>query len=97
MTGESRLDSRREYSCLLQSAGAGSGGWLSILLNGYQVALAPNVGRPGREAEYSPPSSTEVKNERIYASTPTPIRLHGVCKNITFTLSLRQTKILLKW
>jgi len=31
---------------------------------------------PGREADHSPPSSAEVKNERSYTST-VPIRLHG--------------------
>jgi hypothetical protein len=35
------------------------------------------VKRPGREADYSPPSSTEVNNACNYTSTP-PIRLHGV-------------------
>jgi hypothetical protein len=37
----------------------------------------PGVKRPGREADHSPPSSAEVKNEWSYTSTP-PIRLHGV-------------------
>jgi hypothetical protein len=35
------------------------------------------VKRPGREADHSPPSSAEVKNEWSYTSTP-PVRLHGV-------------------
>jgi hypothetical protein len=34
----------------------------------------------GREADNSASSSAEVKNERIYTSTP-PIRLHGVVRN----------------
>jgi hypothetical protein len=42
-------------------------------------ALSPGVKRPGREPDYSPPSSAEVKNLRTYTSTP--IRLHGVLLN----------------
>jgi hypothetical protein len=37
----------------------------------------PEVKRPGREADYSPPSRAEDKNAWSYTSTP-PIRLHGV-------------------
>jgi hypothetical protein len=33
-------------------------------------ALSPGVKRPGREADHSPPSSTEVKNAWGYTSTP---------------------------
>jgi hypothetical protein len=40
-------------------------------------ALSLAVKRPGREADHSPPSSAEVKNEWSYTSTPR-IRLHGV-------------------
>jgi hypothetical protein len=42
------------------------------------VPGAPSLGVkwPGREADHSPPSKAEVKNVRIYTSTPT-IRLHG--------------------
>jgi hypothetical protein len=40
-------------------------------------ALSLRVKRPGREADHSPPSSTEVKNAWSYTSTP-PIRLHRV-------------------
>jgi hypothetical protein len=35
------------------------------------------IKRPGREADYSPPSSAEAKDAWSYKSTP-PIRLHGV-------------------
>jgi hypothetical protein len=38
------------------------------------------VKRPGREADYSPPTNGEVKKIWIYTSTP-PIRLHGVVLN----------------
>jgi hypothetical protein len=53
-------------------------------------ALSVGVKRPGREANHSPPSSSEVKNEWSYTSTP-PVRLHGVVlikkhrDNFTFT------------
>jgi len=40
-------------------------------------ALSPVVKRPWREADYSPPSSADVKNAWIGNSTPA-IRLHGV-------------------
>jgi len=40
-------------------------------------ALSLGVKRPGREADHSPPSSTEVKNAWSYTSTP-PIHLNGV-------------------
>jgi hypothetical protein len=33
-------------------------------------ALSPEVKRPGREADHSPPTSAEVKNSWIYTSTP---------------------------
>jgi len=41
------------------------------------VALSIGVKRPGREADNSHPSSTDVKNEWRYTST-TPIRFPGV-------------------
>jgi hypothetical protein len=37
----------------------------------------PGIQRPGREADYSPPSSVEVKNAWSCTST-LPVRLHGV-------------------
>jgi hypothetical protein len=40
-------------------------------------ALSLRAKRPGSEADRSPASSAEVKNEWSYTSTP-PIRLHGV-------------------
>jgi hypothetical protein len=40
-------------------------------------ALSLGVNRPGREADYSPPSSAEVKNVWSYTSIP-QIRLDGV-------------------
>jgi hypothetical protein len=39
--------------------------------------ISLRVKRPGREADRSPSSSVEVKNECSYTSTH-PIRLHGV-------------------
>jgi hypothetical protein len=43
-------------------------------------ALFPDIKRLGREADYSPPTSAEVKKIWIYTSIP-PIRLHGVVFN----------------
>jgi hypothetical protein len=40
-------------------------------------ALSLGVKQPGREADHSPPSSAEIKNEWSYTSTP-PLHLHGV-------------------
>jgi len=40
-------------------------------------ALSLGVKRPWRKDDYSPPTSTKVKNARSYNSTP-PIRLHGI-------------------
>jgi hypothetical protein len=41
------------------------------------VTLSMGVKRPGREADHSPPSSTEVK-ECVEVYLYSPIRLHGV-------------------
>jgi hypothetical protein len=38
-----------------------------------RVALSPGVKWPGREADYSPPSSAEVKNAWSYTSTPSEV------------------------
>jgi len=37
------------------------------------------MGKPGREADHSPPSNAEVDNAWSYSSTP-PIRLHSVAE-----------------
>jgi hypothetical protein len=42
-----------------------------------RAALSLGVKRPGREADHSPPYSSEVKNAWSYTYTPA-IRLHGV-------------------
>jgi hypothetical protein len=39
----------------------------SVIFNWHRGAF-PDVKRPGREADHSPPSSVEVKNEWIYTS-----------------------------
>jgi hypothetical protein len=44
-------------------------------------ALSLGVKRPGREVDYSPPTSAEVKKKWIYISIHSPIRLHGVVLN----------------
>jgi hypothetical protein len=41
------------------------------------VVVSPGLKRLEREADHSPPSSSEVKNAWSYTSTPS-IRLHGV-------------------
>jgi len=38
------------------------------------------IKRPGLEADHSPPTSDEIKNEWSYAST-TPTHLHGVYRD----------------
>jgi hypothetical protein len=57
-------------------------------------ALSLGIKRPGREADHSPPSSTEVKHAWSYTSTP-PIRFHGVLSEgistiLPFTFSRRE-------
>jgi hypothetical protein len=44
-------------------------GPLSLLSNGYRGLFPPEVKRPGREADHSPPTNAEVKNTWIYIST----------------------------
>jgi hypothetical protein len=41
----------------------------SLLFNGYR-RLSPEIKRPGREANHTPPSNAEVKNAWSYKSTP---------------------------
>jgi hypothetical protein len=43
----------------------------------YSEEVMPEVKRPGREADHSPPSSAEVK-ECVELDLHSPIRLHGV-------------------
>jgi hypothetical protein len=43
----------------------------SLLSNGYQRRFPQGVKWPGREADHSPPTSTEVTNTWIYTSTLT--------------------------
>jgi len=52
-------------------------GPIQLPIQWVQGALSLGVKQPGREAEYSPPYSTGVKNAWNYTSSP-PIRLHGV-------------------
>jgi hypothetical protein len=52
-------------------------------------ALSLGVKRPGSEADHSPPSSAEIKNERSYTSTP-PTRFTAWClvrDNFTFNFT----------
>jgi hypothetical protein len=48
----------------------------SHLTNGYRGAFSLVVKRPGSKADYSPPSSVEIKNDG--AIPPFAIHLHGV-------------------
>jgi hypothetical protein len=48
--------------------------------------------RRGSEADHSPPSSTEVKNECSYTSTP-PICLQGVDRNFTCICSSFESNV----
>jgi len=54
-----------------------------------QGALSPGVEREGREADHSPQSSADVKNEWNYAST-SPLRLHGVVHKLAINTSSRR-------
>jgi hypothetical protein len=59
----------------------------SLLFSGYWSSF-PAVKQPGHEANYSPPSRTEVKSEWNYISPPSAC-LHGMDReNLTFTFSL---------
>ena len=65
----------------------GSGAHPASLFNRYQ-GLFPGVRRPERDADHSPPSNAEVKNEWGYSSTP-PICFHGVDRgNLLYFYSL---------
>jgi hypothetical protein len=52
----------------------------SLLSSGYQGMLCLRVKRPEREADHSPPSSSEIKNAWNDTSTP-PTHLHGVVRS----------------
>jgi hypothetical protein len=57
----------------------------SPLFNAYVGSFA-GIKRPGRQADHSPPSSAEVKNEWSYTASP-PTCFHGVDRDsFTFTL-----------
>jgi len=52
-------------------------GLIQSPINWVPMALSPEMERPGREADYSPPSNGDVNDAWSYISTP-QIRLHGV-------------------
>ena len=55
----------------------------NLLSNGYWGTF-PGVKRPGRDADYSPPTIAEVKHEWSYTSTPC-LCFHGVARDkLTF-------------
>jgi hypothetical protein len=53
--------------------------WAPLNLRYEPAGFYPGIKRLEREAEYSPPFSTEVKNECSY--TFTPLMFRGVCRN----------------
>jgi hypothetical protein len=57
-------------------------------------ALSLGLKRQARQADHSPPSSAEVKNECSYNST-SPIRLHGVVLKVIYTALLWDCMIFL--
>ena len=63
----------------------GGGGQKQQFRPKIQTGWTPGVKRPGCESDYSPPYSTEVKNEWTATSTPFCMP-HGVCKD-SFTCS----------
>jgi hypothetical protein len=66
----SEFESRwRQVFSLLHIVQTGSGAHPAYYRMGTK-ALSPGVKRPGREADHSSPTSTEVKKTWIYPSTP---------------------------
>jgi hypothetical protein len=68
----------RDFS-LVHSVQTGSATPSALYIMGTGGSLSVSVKRPGREADQSLPSSTEIKNGR--AIPPLPIRVHGVVLN----------------
>jgi len=50
-------------------------------VHSWYLGYFPEVERPGRLADHSPPSNAKVKNDWSYTST-SPTRLHGMDRNI---------------
>jgi hypothetical protein len=75
LTKRPDFDSRQEHRDTYLFATASS-----LVTNEKRGTLFPEEKRLGREADYSPPSSAEVKNAWRHTSTP-PIRLHDVALN----------------
>jgi hypothetical protein len=76
--GVQGFDSRRELGIFLfTSASRTALGPIQPPIQCVPGVLSLRVKRPVREADHSPPSSVEVKNEWSYTST-LPIHLHGV-------------------
>jgi len=71
------FESREEQDIFLSSPKRPDRLWgrLSLPFNGYRDS-SQGVKRPGREVNYSSPSSAEVRNKRSYTFTPA-ICLHG--------------------
>jgi hypothetical protein len=65
-----------------------------VLVNGY-LGYFPGVKWPGREADHSPPSNVEVKNEWSHASSP-PVCLNAVDRGIFSIFIFRRVRIVAK-
>ena len=63
-------------------------GSTSLQLNGYHGSL-PLVNRPGRDADHSPPSSAEVRNDWSYTSTLRICLNYVDRNNLTVTLRMQ--------
>ena len=77
------IHGRASDKSLIQSVQTASGAHPTCSVD--TGGLCPGMKRPGREADYTAPSSADVKNERRYNST-LPICLRGVYRDsFTFT------------
>jgi hypothetical protein len=78
LEGRGLIPGRGKIFCLLHSVQTDSGADPAPNTMG-AGALSPEVKQPGREANHSPPSDSEVKNGG--AVPPLPERLHGAMLN----------------
>jgi hypothetical protein len=79
LDGRGSIPRQGQHFSILHSLHIGSGFHSASYPNGTGGCFS-GIKRPGREADYSPPSSAEVKNYgAIYLHSP--MRLHGVVLN----------------
>jgi hypothetical protein len=79
LDGTASIADRGRDLSLLHSVRTGSGAHPASCPGGWGGAISPGVKRPGREADPSPPSIAEVKNDG--AIPPLRIRFHGIVLN----------------